>query len=208
MFGILYVQKHRLLITLLIRSDGLSSSSMDPKKIRILTTKIDVPDDIEQVCDMLMTWVTNDSGFFKALTKLGVKFTTKPSECTHLIASGMARTEKFLCALPQAPYVLGKDWLAACVKEKRVVGMYYSELLKEHSSLTSMTIAEEPFALRDPDVEHNHKFKLSEALQRAHDLKRKKVKLLQGHTFYITPGVKVDHTMLINILKANGAEVR
>lgn len=73
--------------------------------------------------------------------------------------------------------------------------------------MLNAAIAEEPFTLEDPDVEDKHKFKLSEALQRARDLKKKKTKLLQGRVFYITPNVKVDHDMLISILKANGAEV-
>ncbi|GJJ08998.1 hypothetical protein Clacol_003219 [Clathrus columnatus] len=177
------------------RSDG--ASSIDPRKIRILTTKIEVPDDVEQVQFTLKAiFLYRDLvHMFQVLTKIGVKFTTKPTECTHLVASGMARTEKFLCALPQAPFVLNGDWLAACAKEKKILDFYGCPLL-----------AEEQFLLQDPDVEHKHKFKLLEALQRARELKKKKTKLLQGHTFYITPNVKVDYEMLNNILKANGAQ--
>lgn len=62
--------------------------------------------------------------------------------------------------------------------------------------------------MRDPDTEHKHKFKLAEALERAKELKRNKRKLLQGHFFYVTPGVPSDFNVLKTVLRALGAEVR
>ncbi len=41
---------------------------------------------------------------------MGVKMVTKPSECTHLLVKSVVRTEKFLCAMAVAPYVLGEKW--------------------------------------------------------------------------------------------------
>ncbi|KAF8512309.1 hypothetical protein BU17DRAFT_54108 [Hysterangium stoloniferum] len=123
----------------------------------------------------------------QALVKLGVKFTQKPHECTHLVTMGLARTEKFLCALPQAPFVLDGKWLLACASAKKI-------------------FAEKDYFLHDPDVELKHNFKLSEALQRAAELKRKKKQLLKGHFFYFTPNVPIDHKMLKNVLHALGAE--
>lgn len=62
--------------------------------------------------------------------------------------------------------------------------------------------------LHDPDMEHKHKFKLVDALERAKELKRKKHKLLQGHFFYLTPAVPSDFNVLKNVMHALGAEVR
>ncbi|KAF8519164.1 BRCT domain-containing protein [Gautieria morchelliformis] len=125
----------------------------------------------------------------RSLIKLGVKFIQKPHGCTHLVTNGLSRTEKFLCALPHAPYVLSMDWLTACAESGRIV-------------------AEDDYTLQDPDMEHKHKFKLVEALDRARELKRHKRKLLQGHFFYVTPGVPSDFNTLKKVLQALGAECR
>ena len=69
------------------------------------------------------------------------------------------------------------------------------------------SLAEGDYTLQDPDMEHKHKFKLVDALRRARELKKKKRKLLQGHFFYITPGVPSDFNVLKNVLRALGAEV-
>jgi mediator of DNA damage checkpoint protein 1 len=69
-------------------------------------------------------------------------------------------------------------------------------------------LAENAYTLKDPDMEHKHKFKLVDALERARKLKRNKRKLLQGHFFYITPGVPADFSTLKKVLQALGAEVR
>lgn len=54
----------------------------------------------------------------KVLTKMGVKFTTKPLECTHLVALKIVRTEKFLCAMAVAPHIVTDKWVTACVSKK------------------------------------------------------------------------------------------
>jgi hypothetical protein len=68
--------------------------------------------------------------------------------------------------------------------------------------------AEQDYFLSDPGMEIKHGFKLSEALERAGELKKRRKKLLEGHFFYFTPNVPVDHSLLKSVLKSLGAEVR
>jgi hypothetical protein len=55
------------------------------------------------------------------LTKLGIKMTTKPTDCTHLIAKGVVRTEKFLCAMSVTPHVLTEEWANATAKTNKLL---------------------------------------------------------------------------------------
>lgn len=73
--------------------------------------------------------------------------------------------------------------------------------------MPTASLAEDDYLLQDPDTEHKYKFKLVDALERARQLKKKKKKLLQGHFFYITPGVPANFNVLKNVLHALGAEV-
>lgn len=57
----------------------------------------------------------------KALGKLGVKFVTKPSECTHLLVKSVVRTEKFLCAMANAPYVLSEKWAVMSAATRKLL---------------------------------------------------------------------------------------
>lgn len=55
------------------------------------------------------------------LTKLGVQMTTKPTDCTHLVAKGIVRTEKFLCAMSVSPYILTEEWANASAKAGKLL---------------------------------------------------------------------------------------
>ena len=60
---------------------------------------------------------------------MGVKFTTKPAECTHLVARGIVRTEKFLCAMAMAPHIVTDKWVEACVNKKKILRTLISRCL-------------------------------------------------------------------------------
>jgi len=49
--------------------------------------------------------------------------TTKPMDCTHLIAKGIVRTEKFLCAMSVLPHILTEEWANASAKGGKLLGM-------------------------------------------------------------------------------------
>lgn len=44
------------------------------------------------------------------LSKLGAKTTLQVSECTHLVAPSLVRTEKLLCALAAGAFILSDKW--------------------------------------------------------------------------------------------------
>lgn len=57
----------------------------------------------------------------QALTKLGAKMVSKPSECTYLVVKNLGRTEKFLCAMAVAPYVVTEKWALASAAAKQLL---------------------------------------------------------------------------------------
>ncbi|KZT63813.1 hypothetical protein DAEQUDRAFT_770249 [Daedalea quercina L-15889] len=147
---------------------GSSSRSQD---IRIMTTQITVSDEVT-----------------KFLKKLGVQTTTKPAECTHLVARNLVRTEKFLCAMAHAPHVLNEKWLLASYSAKAL-------------------LPEDRFVLKDPANEDKFGFRLAEALRRAAAHTRGGGGgLFAGHAFYVTPHVPVDSKLLKNVVTACGGQ--
>jgi len=144
-----------------VDDDDANSSA----KVRVMTTQISLGDDVT-----------------KALSKLGVTFTTRPSECTHLIAQGVVRTEKFLCALAMRSYILSEKWAIASADAKNL-------------------LPEKDFLLKDKVGEEKYNVDLARALRLS---KQNKGRLLQGHTFYVTPRVSIDTKLLKNVINACG----
>ncbi|KAI0682501.1 hypothetical protein BC835DRAFT_1399674 [Cytidiella melzeri] len=144
-----------------------SSSSVQPESVVVMTTQVTLSDD--QI---------------KAFTKLGGKFTTKPSECTHLVAASIVRTEKFLCAMAVASHVVTRKWVEMCVAKKTI-------------------LPTDTFMLRNPENEKKYGFKLADALKRA---RANKGKLLEGKTFYMTKNVPVEAKLMKNVVTAGGGQ--
>ncbi|TFK90623.1 hypothetical protein K466DRAFT_543199 [Polyporus arcularius HHB13444] len=138
------------------------------KNVRVMTTQLTLSDDV-----------------VKQLNKMGVKMVTKPSECTHLLVKSVVRTEKFLCAMAVAPYVLGEKWARM-------------------SAFNRKLLPEDEFAIEDEETEKKYHFNLADALKRA---KRNAGKLFSGITFYVTPKVPVDTKLLKNVVAANGGQL-
>jgi hypothetical protein len=57
----------------------------------------------------------------QALEKLGITVTSKHSQCTHLLAPNLVRTEKFLCALANAPVILDPSWAIKSANQKTLL---------------------------------------------------------------------------------------
>ncbi|KAI0328357.1 hypothetical protein GY45DRAFT_1326498 [Cubamyces sp. BRFM 1775] len=140
----------------------------ETKTIRVMTTQLTLGDDV-----------------VRTLTKLGVKFVTKPTECTHLLVRSIVRTEKFLCAIAMAPYVLGEHWAI-------------------RSATVRKLLPEDEFMIKDAETEKKYGFVLGDALKRA---KKNAQKLFAGKTFYVTPKVPVDSKLLKNVVTANGGQL-
>ncbi|KAJ4001562.1 hypothetical protein F5050DRAFT_1723266 [Lentinula boryana] len=136
-----------------------------PGSVRVMTTQVNLTDATK-----------------KAMENLGAKFVTKPSECTHLIATKITRTEKFLCALAVSPWILTDQWI--------------------HQSVAAKTLlSEEPFFLKDRgkwDID------LKQSLEEA---KKLKYPLLASRVFYVTPGVKENRSLLNHIITAFGGKM-
>jgi len=151
------------------KEDSVDVEGSKPSSgVVVLTTQVTLPDDV-----------------LKALARLGVRMTTRPSECTHLLCPHLVRTEKFLCALARAPFILSAKWATASAAAKTL-------------------LPEKGFMLKDPAGEKKFDVNLAQALRRA---KANKGKLLEGKMFYLTPRVGVDKKLLKNVVNACGGDV-
>ncbi|KAG1847384.1 hypothetical protein F4604DRAFT_1594505 [Suillus subluteus] len=154
-----------------VATNQLSGPSRESGTVRVMTTGIQLTDDT-----------------IKRLNKLGAKMTTKPNDCTHLIAKGIVRTEKFLCAIASSPFVLTEGWVNSSVR-------------------TGKLLLETDFLISDPESERKWNFKLSTSLERA---KREDAgdSLLKGMTFYVTPKVEIDLKLLKAVIASAGGQVQ
>jgi len=100
-----------------------TSISAPKEKIYLLTTQVVLASDIVKVRSRPRNEMWDDMAFVKALEKLGVIMSTKVSQCTHLIAPSLVRTEKFLCALASTPVVLQEAWAVQSVQAKQLLRM-------------------------------------------------------------------------------------
>ncbi|KAI0278529.1 hypothetical protein BC826DRAFT_649275 [Russula brevipes] len=143
-------------------------------------------DSSEVSVGILTTQITLNENEEKTLVKLGAKIGVKPSECTHLVVKTLARTEKFLCAMAVAPYVVTEKWVRDSIAAKKL-------------------LPADKYALADPANEKKWRFKLAGALKRA---KAKKGQLFAGKVFYVTNKVPLDKKLLKNIVLAHGGQFR
>lgn len=58
----------------------------------------------------------------KALKALGIMPTTTVDKCTHLVATSISRTGKFLIALLQGKIIVREEWLQACIDASSILG--------------------------------------------------------------------------------------
>ncbi|KAI6121288.1 hypothetical protein F5141DRAFT_999256, partial [Pisolithus sp. B1] len=137
---------------------------------------------------LMTTGVTLSDEVIKGLSKMGVRMTAKPTDCTHLVARGIVRTEKFLCAMSVSPYVLKEEWVNVSIQS--------GKLLPEHDYLLS-----------DVAAERKWNFKFSEALQRSKQ-KDRGSQLFRQLTFYLTPRVPIDSKLLKAVVSSAGGQVQ
>lgn len=129
--------------------------------------------------------------------------TSKPSECTHLLAVGVVRTEKFLTAVANGAHILKKEWATESAKAGKILrehlGFYYTTA--DRSNATTC-VAESKYLLKDPGNKHG--VDLQQSLERA-----RQTKLFAGKTFYVS-GKSVASTvpLLKTVVAAGGGQVR
>jgi len=119
----------------------------------------------------------------KLLRTLGANRTEDMFKATHLVAAGLSRTEKMLCAIARGDVmIVDQAWLQMSVRKKA---------LQEEAN----------FPIQDPKSERKYGIKLEEALERS---RAKPAKLLRKHEFYMTRNVKPAAEVLRKVILAAG----
>ncbi|XP_036086508.1 PAX-interacting protein 1 isoform X1 [Rousettus aegyptiacus] len=121
--------------------------------------------------------------YVKKLYILGGEIAESAQKCTHLIASKVTRTVKFLTAISVVKHVVTPDWLEECFKCQTFVD-------------------EQSFLLRDAEAEVLFSFSLEESLKRAHVSP-----LFKAKYFYITPGICPSLSTMKAIVECAGGKV-
>ncbi|XP_049718622.1 PAX-interacting protein 1 isoform X1 [Elephas maximus indicus] len=121
--------------------------------------------------------------YIKKLYILGGEVAESVQKCTHLIASKVTRTVKFLTAISVVKHIVTPEWLEECFKCQKFID-------------------EQNYILRDAEAEVLFSFSLEESLKRAHVSP-----LFKGKYFYITPGICPSLSTMKAIVECAGGKV-
>jgi hypothetical protein len=88
---------------------GTTGASSKQRRVRYITTGVK-----EQTASQI-----------KALKALGIQSTTTVEKCTHLVATSITRTGKFLIALLQGKIIVREEWLQACIDANSILGKHH-----------------------------------------------------------------------------------
>uniref|UniRef100_A0A671UQJ2 PAX-interacting protein 1 n=1 Tax=Sparus aurata TaxID=8175 RepID=A0A671UQJ2_SPAAU len=117
------------------------------------------------------------------LHALGGEVADSSQEATHLVASKVTRTVKFLTAMSVVKYIVTPEWL-------------------EESWRSQKFVDEQGYTLRDAEAEVLFGFSLEESLKRANS-----VPLFKGKYFYLTPGMCPSLSTMKSILESAGGKL-
>ncbi|KAF6086529.1 PAX interacting protein 1 [Phyllostomus discolor] len=121
--------------------------------------------------------------YIKKLYILGGDVAESVPKCTHLIASKVTRTVKFLTAVSVVKHIVTPEWL-------------------DESFRCQKFIDEQSYLLRDAEAEVLFSFSLEESLKRAHVSP-----LFKAKYFYITPGICPSLSTMKAIVECAGGKV-
>ncbi|XP_063159441.1 PAX-interacting protein 1 [Candoia aspera] len=121
--------------------------------------------------------------YIKKLYILGGEVAESAQKCTHLIASKVTRTVKFLTAISVVKHIVTPEWLEECFKCQKF-------------------IEEQSYILRDAEAEVLFCFSLEDSLKRA-----QVTPLFKGKYFYITPGICPSLSTMKSIVECAGGKV-
>jgi len=121
--------------------------------------------------------------YIKKLYILGGEVAESAQKCTHLIASKVTRTVKFLTAISVVRHIVTPEWLEECFKCQKFID-------------------EQNYLLRDAEAEVLFSFSLEESLKRAHASP-----LFKAKYFYITPGICPSLSTMKAIVECAGGRV-
>ncbi|KAF9347402.1 hypothetical protein BGX26_001094 [Mortierella sp. AD094] len=118
----------------------------------------------------------------KALKALGIIPTTTVEKCTHLVATSIARTGKFLIALLHGKIIVHEDWLQACIDANAILD-------------------EDNFRIEDTTNEQKFGMNLYESLDRAREKR-----VFENCVFYLSPSIRQDMPGLKSVVEAGGGK--
>ncbi|CAH2282019.1 PAX-interacting 1 [Pelobates cultripes] len=121
--------------------------------------------------------------YIKKLYILGGEVAESAQKCTHLVASKVTRTVKFLTAISIAKHIVTQEWLDESFKCQKFV-------------------EEQSYILRDAEAEVLFCFSLEESLKRARG-----TPLFKGKYFYITPGICPSLSTMKAIVESAGGKI-
>ena len=119
-----------------------------------------------------------------------------------MIAGAFGRTEKLLCSIAVAPFILRDEWLTKSAAKGHFLRKF--PVPPACVYLNCFTPAERDFLLVDRETEAKYSFKMTKTIERA---RKNKGKLLQGMTFYLTQKVDVDSKLMKSVVAAHGGTV-
>ncbi|KAF9349305.1 hypothetical protein BGX34_001874 [Mortierella sp. NVP85] len=145
---------------------GTTGASSKQRRVRYITTGVK-----EQTASQI-----------KALKALGIQSTTTVEKCTHLVATSITRTGKFLIALLQGKIIVREEWLQACIDANSILD-------------------EDDFRIEDPANEQKLDMKLYDSLERAREKR-----VFENCVFYLSPSMKQDMPLLKSVVEAGGGK--
>ncbi|KAG0305743.1 hypothetical protein BGZ98_003633 [Dissophora globulifera] len=116
----------------------------------------------------------------RVLKSLGIMPATTVEKCTHLVATSIARTGKFLIALLQGKIIVREDWLQACINANAIVD-------------------EDSYRIEDHANEQKLGMHLYESLERAREKR-----VFENCVFYLSPSMMHDMPGLKSVIEAGG----
>lgn len=120
----------------------------------------------------------------KKLRELGILVVHDATNCTHLAAPAMVRTQKFLCALANGPIIVSTDYIDTCIQKGALPNV-------------------DEFLLKDEDNEKKFKLKLKDVVARA---KANKRNLLRRVVIYCTVDIPNGPDTFKAIVESNGGQ--
>ncbi|XP_060729385.1 PAX-interacting protein 1 isoform X2 [Tachysurus vachellii] len=121
--------------------------------------------------------------YIKRLYELGGEVAESVQKCTHLVASKVIRTVKFLTAISVVKHIVTPEWL-------------------QESWNCQKFVDEQSYMLRDAEAEVLFTFSLEESLKKAHV-----APLFKGKFFYITPGICPSLSTMRAIVESAGGKL-
>ncbi|KAG7221040.1 hypothetical protein INR49_031211 [Caranx melampygus] len=121
--------------------------------------------------------------YTKRLHALGGEVADNSQKVTHLVASKVTRTVKFLTAMSVVKHIVSPEWL-------------------EESWRSQKFVDEQIHTLRDAEAEVLFNFSLEDSLKRAHS-----APLFKGKYFYLTPGICPSLSTMKSILESAGGKL-